>query len=892
MSTIVLLAVMLATGVLATREAMAAVVEFDIAAQPLAQALNRWADQAGLQIIWPAGDPRADSISPAVKGNFEPMEALKSLLQGTGLTYSVIGGGRTIAIQQVKQGLRTAALEAESAQRTAQATAPAEAPAKADGTARQVDQVIDEVFVTGTQIRGLENRTAPVTVIDKEQIDATGIGNATQLLESVPQNFAIANQSGVSVPGSNNGPVQGSTVNLRGLGEGATLILLNGRRMALGLDGTAVDISALPLTAIERVEILTDGASALYGSDAVGGVVNFVLRDDFEGAETRLRTGRADGDLNEYRVSQVLGTAWNSGNALLSMEYYKRDLLRASSRDFVPSTSAVRSLLPEDKSYSAVLSAHQGLTDRITAFVDAMYVQRDSYNEAAPNSAADVGTTNTIDNPQIAATLGTTVDLAQDWQLEVSGSYARNDLNLVAGSSLFASPLFGGPRTTDTLFQIRSVQVKADGSVLSLPGGNLRIAVGGEWRKESYEYSLTFPSGLFGLNGDSDQVVRSAFVEAYVPVFGDANAFTAMRHLDLSLAGRFDDYSEFGSAVSPSFGVLWEPLDGLRLRARYGTSYRAPRLKDYNVSSNSATAFTGPDPGSPSGASHQLQVGGINVEGLEAEESRSTSIGLEFSPPAVRGLRFGLNYYDIKYRDRIANPPLATVMLLDPVSYASLLTRDPSVDLVNQFIAIGQQGQGFFAYTPTLTPDINFDPSSIDLIIDRRRRNMSVVSTHGFDASAQYAFDAGENTIRLGLQGTYILDLEQQITSASPEFDTVSTFYNPPDLRLRGSVGWSRANWSINTFVNYTDSYVDNRTLAKTAVDSYTTVDARLAYQFSQTGGGGFLSGMTFSATVQNVFDEDPPSTAVLSPISDMGFDPTNARPLGRFVAVEITKAW
>jgi outer membrane cobalamin receptor len=152
------------------------------------------------------------------------------------------------------------------------------------------------------------------------------------------------------------------------------------------------------------VEVLTDGASAIYGSDAVGGVVNFILRDDFEGAETRLRAGYADGS-NEYRGSQALGSAWDSGNALLSVEYYKRELLLASDRDFVPSNSFIGSLLPEDENYSAVFTGRQQLSGSVSLFADVLYTQRDSFNQAGRITLANEQPS-VVDNPQANATLG------------------------------------------------------------------------------------------------------------------------------------------------------------------------------------------------------------------------------------------------------------------------------------------------------------------------------------------------------------------------------------------------------------------------------------------------------------------------------------------------------
>jgi iron complex outermembrane receptor protein len=228
---------------------------------------------------------------------------------------------------------------------------------------------MEEILVTGTLIRGIENPTAPITVLDRNYIDSTGFSTTSSLIESIPQNFALANQAGVLTPGVTSTRDQGVSINLRGIGEGTTLVLLNGRRLPLGFAGSAVDISSLPLSAVERVEVLTDGASALYGSDAVGGVVNFVMRRDFEGAETRFRAGWADG-VNEYRANQVLGANWGSGGVIMSAEYYYRDLLLTEDRDYVPENTLIGALYPEDENFSVYLSAFQDITDSVEAFAD------------------------------------------------------------------------------------------------------------------------------------------------------------------------------------------------------------------------------------------------------------------------------------------------------------------------------------------------------------------------------------------------------------------------------------------------------------------------------------------------------------------------------------------
>src|SRR5690606_16722344 len=123
-------------------------------------------------------------------------------------------------------------------------------------------------------------------------------------------------------PNSGKNTASGSSINLRGLGNASTLLLLNGDRPPLGgFGGVFGDISLIPASAIERIEVIADGASAIYGSDAVAGVVNVIPRLRFEGAETSLRYGTADGDSQDVLASQILGRGWDSGHAVLAYEF-------------------------------------------------------------------------------------------------------------------------------------------------------------------------------------------------------------------------------------------------------------------------------------------------------------------------------------------------------------------------------------------------------------------------------------------------------------------------------------------------------------------------------------------------------------------------------------------
>ena len=173
-------------------------------------------------------------------------------------------------------------------------------------------QRLERVEVTGSSIKRIEGETAlPVQVLTKEDIQQTGASTTEQLLKMVS---AAASSGSTSVANTAAGGGQGgagsySAISLRGLGSARTLVLVNGRRVAPVAGTTAIDISTIPVTAIDRIEVLKDGASAIYGSDAVAGVVNFILRKDFTGTEVSATFGAPtrSGGGNEAKVSVFSG---------------------------------------------------------------------------------------------------------------------------------------------------------------------------------------------------------------------------------------------------------------------------------------------------------------------------------------------------------------------------------------------------------------------------------------------------------------------------------------------------------------------------------------------------------------------------------------------------------
>ncbi len=197
-------------------------------------------------------------------------------------------------------------------------------PAFAQDAAAAVE--LDKVEVTGSRVRRVDAETAsPVFVVDRQSIERSGAVTIGDLIQDIP---AIAGAA--TNPSVNNGGGDGaSTVSLRGLGEDRTLLLLNGRRMVTN------DINTIPVAMIERIEVLKDGASAIYGSDAIAGVVNFILKKDFDGAQLDFNYG-ISGESDGERVagSATLGLSGDRGNMIMSMNYNDQKPVLAIDRDY------------------------------------------------------------------------------------------------------------------------------------------------------------------------------------------------------------------------------------------------------------------------------------------------------------------------------------------------------------------------------------------------------------------------------------------------------------------------------------------------------------------------------------------------------------------------------
>jgi iron complex outermembrane recepter protein len=201
----------------------------------------------------------------------------------------------------------------------------------------------DGIVVTGTLIRGIAPAGSQVLGVSAEDGAANGASSTNQMLSSLPQvgNFFNSVQSGVSTTAGSNGSNPIARPNLRGLpggntsGGAQTLVLLDGHRVTpLGTQQLAVDPDFIAPLVIRRVEAMTDGGSAVYGSDALGGVLNFITRDRFDGIQVDAKYGIAD-NYKSFEVGGIAGKDWGTGSAYLSYRFSKNDAIFGSDRDYV-----------------------------------------------------------------------------------------------------------------------------------------------------------------------------------------------------------------------------------------------------------------------------------------------------------------------------------------------------------------------------------------------------------------------------------------------------------------------------------------------------------------------------------------------------------------------------
>jgi len=307
--------------------ALCAPQEFDIASGPAAQGITKFAQQAGLPVMFPYQLVQGRRTQ-ALRGSYEIDTGLQKLLEGSGLSAHLNGRGQI--------SIRLDAVPARDA-----------APVAGDGpTDAQVAAALDElpeISITGTRIQRDDLSTpTPVTTLTRVELDAMGPVTLVDALTQLPQ-FLNSDTPQTQSFGTS-GAAGASYLNLRGIGSVRTLALLDGRRVVPSTRSGTLDIALLPRSLMRRVEVVTGGASAAYGSDAVSGVVNFILDEDFRGFRGHVQGGVSElADNGSVEASATWGTRLGERSSLLlSSEYSKVEGIRGyKDRDWFSSRASV-----------------------------------------------------------------------------------------------------------------------------------------------------------------------------------------------------------------------------------------------------------------------------------------------------------------------------------------------------------------------------------------------------------------------------------------------------------------------------------------------------------------------------------------------------------------------
>ena len=752
-----------------------------------------------------------------------------------------------------------------------------------------------------------------------------------------------------------------------------------------------MDPDAFPSLMLQRVDIVADGASATYGSDAIAGVVNLILRRNIEGVDVDGKYGFANG-YEENREGIIAGHNWGSGQLSVGFEQNYHSDLNGEHRSFfesnqtseggtnydtqqcnpgtivvgtttyaipkggvTPATAA--SLIPGTANYcdpskssdilprvrheNAAFTLDQKLGDWVSLFADGTYSKRtfqflgsapvgplevpssNAFFVAPPGTAPAVETVNYSFANDIGAsrdfgestnfqgTMGLKVDLTHDWLLTVDGTAGRdrdfvydppNSLvngnlatALASGNPATALNVYGGANPASVINPIFSgifygpgfareqvLEAQVDGGLVALPGGEARLAVGGQWRHDELEYGLV--SGPTGAQLVIDEHLSrhsdSAFAELLVPIFGSGNAVPGIQRLDLDIAGRFEHYSDFGSTSHPKIGLNWTPTEGVMVHASYGTSFRAPLLSELVGPLRGVFVQTYSDPLSPSGTSVGYTLGGGN-RALQPETATTFSAGVDFSPTDQS--KISLTYYNIDYKNQIASYLSDLTILQQTNQLGGLVTRCPSAActaLVNQYTT----GPGAL---PILGPPLA-NPS---VFVNGLEENLGATKTQGLDLIGSYAFQTP-------LPGRWSADLSANVTTqydvkftpTGAYFDVLNTIGYPLRLRMRGDIGWAIGPITSKLFINYVNGYTNNETTPAQSVSSYVTEDLDVVFNTDRVLQSALAKDLTFTFHVTNIGNVTPPYVNIPIGNGGGGYDPNSASPLGRFISVGFGK--
>ncbi|WP_129779840.1 TonB-dependent receptor [Peristeroidobacter soli] len=938
---------------------------FKLPAQSLADALRAVGGRASTNVFF---EPRlvADYQAPALDGELTVGQALGQLLRGTGLTFRYLDDNTITIVQQQagsggSSGPATVPASATSLNqsfgRFRLAQADESATSETRGAAHREEE---EIVVTGSRLgRSSVEGAVPVQVYDRERIERSGQTTVTDFLNTLPQ-------VSVSTP-ENSGVYAGqTTIQLRGLPKGTTLVLINGRRLqnggATAYYGGYFDLNNIPAAAVERIEIVPQGSSAIYGSDALAGVVNIILKKDFDGVQANAHYGGGSG-IDDKSLDFALGQSWDRASFSLIGSYYERSELANSERyvtgndalgvrtdrcspgtvtstnggalpglsssfaaispgvsgeptlaDFTAGTRADCRLyadgnvIPPAERASVFASGTLRLASNVELFAELMYSHSEQttwyyyptqINRRVPASNAfnpfgvDVLVSNKLVSPGtkrvydgeaefVRPLLGVRGEFGRSWHWEAAAWESRDKSNYTqAGNYLDSVALTQAlasaePTTALNMFSdsnpgsvalLRSiyqddhtenrgeaqvVNAFVKGSLFDLPGGAVEMAFGGEYTSNELIW-LNDRNAQSNFRYDRD--TKSVFAEVRVPLIGSKRPL-AGDVMALTAAARYDDYSDFGSNVTPQYALEWRPFDTLLLRASYAEAFKAPGLVQvygplrlYQGNCCVIDPLNG-------GASVSFDdISGGNPD-LQPELGESRALGFVWSPTAIDGLTTSVTYWELQQSNRATQLSTPQTFVDYPDLFPGRVIRDP---VTNQIQTI----------------DLSF-------------LNFGEVNVEGLDVDVSYRWRTRAGDFVPAVALAEIFEYRSELVPGAPARDRLGhadeTEAWAPRRKGSVSLGWSMGSYSANANARYVSSYTDYQYLGPTTrqLGDFWMFDLAARYELDLAH--RFIENAFVQLSVVNLANSLPRWSAFNA--GSKGYDPTQYDIRGRFVSL------
>jgi iron complex outermembrane receptor protein len=829
------------------------------------------------------------------------------------------------------------------------------------------ETVTREIIVTGTLLRGAPPVGSSVIAQDETSIQASGATTSNEILAQIPQVSNLFNQTPSRRFSIAANQVQIVRPNLRSISadnasSASTLVLFDGYRVATaGVTQASIDPDLMPTAAIERVEVVTDGGSAIYGADAVGGVINFITRKRFDGVKVDARYGIAD-DYQNVDVNAIIGKDWGSGSAFIAYTFNKNDALFGRDREFITNkdfsngqltgvtcnnanitaggvsytgvgttfapgttlcdTANDTNYVPRIERHGVFASLTQDLNESISITTRAFYSQRSTTgpseytvaNLTVPSSnyyyiplpAGSGSTARQMASFSLAPALGVDTiasgtnisewganaelhaDISSNWQFRGLFNYSQSDsssftrgpnqalLNAAAAGTTAATAInpynvaatnpallsniinnnsFAG-QTRDELLNFKGT---IDGTLIALPGGDLRLAAGYEFLHDTLRNRSTQNTPIGYLAGVPYQSytrdVHAVFGELLIPVFGAENAVPGISSFVISAQGRYDHYSDFGGTFNPKFGATYKPVEWLSIRGNWSKSFNAPSPIDQLGANNNVigtfpfVAFTRPGDniGFFGGSTVALQGSQPNLKPQKAE---TWAVGFDADPPFIPGLHMNASYYNVVFKDQLRTPsPNTTIFANFPNNIQTSVTGI-SADTLRQFGQLAPNGSA-------IVEPLIANGTLVYEIVDFRTGNFGILKTDGIDFAVSYRHGTGFGGFDLMVAGNYTLNRKAQVSPTAAVIDELKTLMS--DFRVKTTVGADIGALRAQASWNHTSGFDVERTntLPQDQVKSFNTID--LFFKYDVPTDSKLLKDLSLTLNVNNMLDQDAP---------------------------------